>query len=158
MELLQNEEESILKELQLDLIYAQSSYPYTIKPYAPRVGSSRKITPWASHAGSGVIFFVTHHSHMYKASLSMSSYSGNTPSVSQPRYATDFSHAMDQYGATPSYESSIPNPHIHGLNCLAPSCNGEMVGFETPLAAPTYYQPPVQPTYVLAMNTLVPQG
>ena len=88
----------------------------------------------------------------------MSSHSCNTPGVSQPRYATDFSCTMAQYGATPSYESPIPDPHIHGLNFLTPSCNGQMVGFETPSAAPTYYPPPVQPTYVLAMNTLVPQG
>ena len=88
----------------------------------------------------------------------MPPHSCNTHSVSQPCYAPDFSFIMAKYEVTPSYASPAPVPHIHKLNFLEPMCNVQTVVFVAPLAALSYYQPPVQPTYVLAMNTLVPQG
>ena len=55
----QTEEEAILKTQQLDLVYTQSSYLYTIILDAPRVGTSRRDTSRESHTMDGVIGSVT---------------------------------------------------------------------------------------------------
>ena len=55
----QSEQEAILKTQQFDLIYAKSGYLYTIIPNTPRLGTSYRDAPGASHAIDGIIGFVS---------------------------------------------------------------------------------------------------
>ena len=125
-------------------------------PDAPRVGSLRCDTSGASHATNGVIGSITKHPYLYKAPPSMPPHFGNTPSVSQPGYTPEFSRTVTQSRATPSYVSPAHVPHVHGLNFLAPTCNGQIVGFASFPATLTYYPPHVPPTLAPIPTLCIP--